>query len=329
MKYRNSIISLTLLLGSITLVACGGGGGGGGTPAPAPTPTPGGGLTAKAPTTPIAITTANADQVADESLDALENMDAGFDAGSIVAPTDTSRTKFSDLVSLVRKKHREASPALAVGAVQNCTSGGTVTYPDSVLSFPLTITFNGCVEAAGTINGSITVTGSGNLDSTFNGSFIFNNMTLNGPINYGLNGTLNVSYTDNGVNESGSVSSALIQITEGSDVTDITNLSLAYTENYSTGAGSENINYTVNSTRLNGSVTVATTTTLLYRNNNDYPYIGQAVITGASGTKIRLTATNDDPTDTSAVIKEVDTGSGYGPTTTLSWLALDNSSIIP
>ena len=323
MKYRNSLISLSLLLGSLTLVACGGGGGdsapagggGGG----------GGGVTASAPTTPIAITTANADQVADESIDALDNFDAAFDAGGIVAPTDTSRTKFSDLIDLVRKSHQQATPALAVGAVENCRIGGTVTYPDSVLTFPLTVTFSGCNEGQGAINGSITVTGTGDLNGTFNGSFAFNNLTIVGSLNYGLNGTLNVSYSDNGTIETGTVSSTIIQIKEGADVTDITNLNLSYTENSSDGTSSETVNYTVNSTRLNGSVTVATTQTIFYRNNQDYPYVGQIEITGASGTTIRLTATNDDPTDTTAVIKQVNNGS----TTTLSWQQLENSSIIP
>jgi len=329
MKHRNLLISLTLIIGAFTLAACGGGGGG--TPAPAGGGGGGGGggVTASAPTAPIAITEANSDQVADESLDAFDNMDNGFDASSVVSPTDAKRTKFSDLVSLVRKKHREASPTLVVGATTGCTSGGTITYPDSVLTFPLTITFDNCAEPEGTFNGSITITGNGNLDGTFNGTFTFNNLTINGTINFGLNGSLTVSYTDDGVNESGSVSSAIIQITEGSEVTDITNLNVSYTENYDTGASTEDVNYTVNSTKLNGSVNVATIQIIQYRNYNEYPYAGQVVITGSGGTKIRLTAISDVFTDLNAVRKEVDTGSGYGAATFLSWEQLENAGITP
>lgn len=326
MRTKKTLISLLFLLLSIVLTACGGGGGGSS-----------GGVTPVAPTTPIAITTANADAVAYTAIDAFGPAGDGISLASVTSPTPASaatRIRLLDLVKLARDTYRDVSSSPSVPTAyttQGCPGGGSATTPEDTDPLPVTMTFNNCSENGLTINGSMTVSGVGDMDmGPFNGAVTFNSLTISdGSDSFGINGTMNIKFTVSGTTETGTVTCSILQLTTSGETIDLTGMNISYIEKYSVSE-QENVRYTVNSTLLKGSVQVTTTADLYYDLTYfyDYPYKGTMVITGANS-KIILTALSNVPDNPGAVHIQVDEDNdgNFEENKFVSWNALASATL--
>ena len=275
-------MGVTALLG-----ACGGGGGGDPWNYSPPVGT--------APTTPIAITTVNSQDVASEAYTSFAVSQSGTaftssQAGAPTSPTPvgvqtTSSVSLLDATRKVLEIYNPRQPQIVSGAVMSCDVG-TITYPDSEFGI---ISFNSCDLGGIVFNGQIRFTGTATATS-FNGSLTYNNFSVseNDVVLLSIHGQMNIvaSYTTG--DESGTYSGSLLATTFGDEVIDLVDFDFSYSIN---GANetTASMTYTVNSTLLGGSVTVATTTPLQYYPGYDHPYAGVIVITGAGDSKVRMT----------------------------------------
>ncbi|MBC7919363.1 MAG: hypothetical protein H7Y28_16290 [Rhodoferax sp.] len=239
-----------------------------------------------------------------------------------------------------------AAPQLLVGAVTeqtvNCPNGGTMTVKvqdannnnkaDSGDS--ITIIANQCKDGASTIGGSLdlkikTLTGAFNtppskaemsmtltnlVSTTASGTTSGNgtiNMTLDLPDNQHINSTLQVP------------SLSMTSTISGTTYTrSLENFSVS--ESVTSGLGgtssSTSINGTITSTALGQkTITVSTLTPFKRTLPAAYPSSGQLVVSGANGSKARITAINA----TQALLELDANGDGtYEVTTTKSWSQL-------
>jgi hypothetical protein len=273
------------------LVACGGGGGGGG----------GGAITAAAP---VAVTSANAAQVASASLEASDGLSGNTDGVVGIVPAAVGSSSPTDInivetiIDQVRKAPQIDNGGYSIAAVQdinqNCDSGNlSLTFNDADNSASLTsgdtisMSANACTFSGVTMNGSISISNvvvTGDqitppysmqfrlTTSGFSVSSGGETAAING------SGTISESTSDD-ITFISSFSGAGIEMTAGSEVLTLTNYQITEVENEATGAYSMDISATVSSPALGGSVTITTDVPL----SGVYPFeadAGQITCTG-------------------------------------------------
>jgi hypothetical protein len=309
------------------LWGCGGGGGGGG---PA-------GLTPP-PSAPVSVTATNAAQV---SATALKPAVGGGGALGTVSGLETNaapqtRAVTRALLAVARESKTQLSASQsAVGAAAQtiqCNLSGSLTVDVSADGTSGTITFNACSDFAGeTISGSASVTG---VSATSDGSHFSGNFRID--ITFTVTGFAplrivgSFSIVENCSNFSthdctSSFTGTSLGSQQGSETWFITNFAITETFVSSTQITTTTANYTVSSTKLNGSVTVITSTPLQILTSAQHPHTGVVVATGANNSKAQLTVHSSDPTDPGAVQIEVDADgvNGYESSSFYSWSTLD------
>lgn len=331
---------IAAVLGTSLLAACGGGGGGGSGASPV----------AVAPTPTAVLSSAN------QSVAAQDTASSSFlplTAAQTVTGAQTADE--SALFAFARGQMEKLqvyatdskSGSTLVGVTQSnsvaCTYGGSLTVSANVASTngtvaagdSLTITSNGCTESFGTINGSLgfvitSLNGtyasssySAGLTMTFNNFAVSSSQvtaSINGSLSYGLSVTganartasvstpsLTVSATYGGVARSRTLTNYVATLARTADPTSV------YVTTY-------NVNGFLTSSSLSSqAIAFNTTTPIVTRYTDSYPSSGVLVITGASNSKIRITALSN-----TLVREELDAnGDGtFESSTTAAWNTL-------
>ena len=86
----------------------------------------------------------------------------------------------------------------------------------------------------------------------------------------------------------------------------------------------EAIDFTANSSRLDGSFRFETMQDFRTDISQDFPYQGQAIITGENNGKIRITSLGGEPTDNVTIEIDVDGDDIYEVTITSTWAEIDD-----
>ncbi len=296
---------------SALLVACGGGGGGGG----------GGNVTASS--APVTISAANAEEVAAASYKTTAGLEGGgsgatgFLTGAVTENSppgdinlvDTLIKKIKDVPELASANGAASLTGVVVSETIACTNSGSISITfddadnDQQLSTGDTMSFSAsnCSEDGMTMNGSVSmnnVSVSGDPLSAPHSmqlSIQANNFTI---MEVGesaaLNGGMTVSEsTSDGILFTHSITGSSIEVTEGGVSASLSNFNIEATEDNNTLAYTLDLNATVSSSELGGSVTIVTDTVFAGIEPNE-PTSGQATITGANNSRVTLIAMGAD-----------------------------------
>jgi len=330
-KFTTHVKSVLLLSAAAVLTACGGGSGGG--------------SDSVATADPVAISSANAPQVAGAAYNASGSLEgaglggAGFLTGAVTETTAGG----VDMVEVIIAQLK-ASPswfashaaAFVTGAVvtatENCSGGGSLSFTlndadgnqDLSTGDSLSAAFSNCSEAGTVVNGSISINNvmiSGaplsfpySLQLTIqanNFSVTQNSETAS------LNGAMTLSQsTVDGVSFANTISGTSIAVNQTGGSATLSAFQLHSTEDGS--AYTLDMNATVSSSEIGGAVTIITDAAFEGVEPND-PFTGQATITGANNSSVTLIAV-----DSVNVTLEVDADGDGVPEETIAttWDAL-------
>ena len=304
--------TLTLAAGLGALLAgCGGGGGGSG------------GGTA-VPSGAVTLTSDNAQQAAGDAADANEGAVGGGGAGTtlftgVVTQDSGGGTSVAELIRaqvlrLDRLSGQVALP-LATGAVttvnDTCSGGGSfsATWDDAdndgefSSGDSFTVTFSGCVEDGATLDGGMSLTG---FTLTGDPSVVapwslgadvgFDNLSISeGGTSASIDGDVSLTAdTPDGVAISSRLSGSSLTLAIAGKSLTLSSFTFDYTEDLNTLAFSLSVSGTLQSTALNGSVTLSTPTLFTGIDINTFPTAGTLQIDGASNSRVSLTATGGD-----------------------------------
>ena len=311
------------------LWGCGGGGGGGGGGGPA-------GLTPP-PSTPVAVTAANATQVSATALKpAVGGGALGTASGVDTTAAPQPRAVTRALLAVARDSQTQLSASQSVvgAAAQTtpCHFGGTKTADISADGTSGTFTFNACSDIAGeTISGSVSATG---VSATSDGSHFSGNFseditfTVTGFAPTRIVGSFSIDETCSNFSTgdcTDNFTGTSLGAQQGAETWFITNFTITEAFVSSTQTTTTTANYTVSSTALNGSVAVITSTPFQMLASARHPYTGVVVATGSNNSKARVTVLGSDPTAPAQVQIEVDAdGDGtYESSALYSWSTLD------
>jgi len=316
------------------LAACGGGG------SDAPTPTG------------VKISSANQTSAARAGVNtglSVAMAQGALGSGAAVAPAAAGRAHA--LASLVRQAVDGATrksaaslgahPAVLSSASMNCAVGGTVSSSfddkDGNLMVSagdvISATFSQCRNSTtNTVNGAVVITIAANPVVTGSTSQLSVNAQfqalaiVDDGSSYTVNGSVAVAETDNDVTTN-------TVVTVGTGGLSLATAFTGYNDDITLGAGltvtsaladdgsfgSVSVAGTVTSSLLGGPVTIATPVALSGPGADAYPSTGQMLITGASGSKVRLTVL-----DNTQVKLELDAdGDGtFESSSTVAWSTL-------
>ena len=309
--------SLTLVAASTILVACGGGGDS--------SPNPGDTSDSGTPSTPSAatqatITPANYVAVAQQALSSNAFL---LDATSLVVGAQAS-----DSSVLVRFGQEQLSklpgrianaPVQAVGATQTfteaCEGGGTLTVVDNDANGnqqadpgdSASLTANNCAFGGEVLNGQLSITlnsVSGNLDSypyTLSGTINFQKLTAqstaarvvaNGSMTLNVSARSDFDQTIALAIASFAITSTYGGVTSRQTLTNY-NSSLKVSLAGSVTNWTSSVKGTMTSSAFDSkSVSIDTPVAFVRSGNQAYPARGEAIIIGAAGAKVRVTATS-------------------------------------
>lgn len=308
------LLVLTLLT---TISACGGGGGSssGANQVTSPTPT-------------VAISTDNGIQVASAagsgdsittSISNIVALTAGQSNQTTINLTDFTRQLL----------HLGTSHTLQpLSVTTSCPAGGSLTLPDANATSG-TVTFSACVGyiVNVTLDGSISFTVNGDVNTNYSATVTFNNFTItSGTDVVTINVSMNISGNLVGSVETTTVSYSKFNVTKNTDYINIYNFQSTEIYDTSTNDYTLSWDYTFESSLINGVVQVTTETPIQGNNNNPYPYTGSVVFTGVNNSHVRVSTNNSTGQATDTVMIEVDAdGDGvYESSQTMTWLQFDS-----
>jgi hypothetical protein len=310
------------------LAACGGGGGSGGGSGSNPPP----------PSQPVSITSTNADDVAgvgfQSSIGVVDS--ASLVTGSSASVAAAARPKSvlgKFTVGLTRTLlEAQQSPATVTSAVTvtSCPSGGSYTINSADDGSAFTVTYSNCYfDPDYRVNGTVTVTGISGDETSFSGTVNYNlTITMTGQPPLTFSGGYSFQYADNGTTVTATISGSSLAISDGTNTVTVSNYSFSYSENTMTGVTTTSANLTVASSELGGSITIETTTPFQTYSYASYPHAGVMQITGASGSRLRMTVNGNEfyaPANQQVRVEIDANGDGAYETTTLrSWAEIDS-----
>jgi hypothetical protein len=286
----------------------------------------GGGGNVTASSAPVTISATNAEEVAAASYKTTAGLEGGGSGATgflTGAVTQTSSTRFDTVDVLMSQAKRLPQLASAntaaslTGAVvsetMDCTISGSIsmTVDDADNNGQLSdgdsmsFTANNCTEEGGMVmKGSVSmnnVSVTGDPQTPLSAfsirlSIQVNNFTVTeGAESVALNGGMTMAEsTSDGVSFTHSITGSSIQVTEGGVAASLSNFSIEATEDNNTLANTLDLNATVSSPEIGGSVTIVTDTVFQGDGLSDYPSSGQATITGANNSSVALIAMGSD-----------------------------------
>jgi hypothetical protein len=336
---------LAIALGTLLLAGCGGGGG-------SSTDTP----VALAPT--VTINSSNQNTVARATLDGgqalgtSQALDTSDRASAEAANATPALVRGSAIQMAVQRAVHAgftpqrnaailsaAKPAATTTQTYTCASGGnfSVSVNDAdnnnalTAGDSLTITFNQCRESATeSMNGAMvftinSVAAATSTNTQFSATLAFQHVTVVvGQYTAGINGSVTVS-----ANITSTTSQLTIAI--GSDGLVATSAGGGYSDSItydpgmqiamssSSTSSSVSLNGSFSATSLGGRVSVQTTAPIVQAAADLYPSSGQVIVTGVSGSKLRMTALSN----TQLRLELDSNGDGtYENTATVAWGSL-------
>ncbi len=288
-----------LAITALTIVSCGGGGGdGGGTSS-----------------NPISLTSGNAKPVSAEILDSSDTVQgatagtAVLTRGSVATSSDFTYPEFV-VQQLIQVQNLGALPPQTLNGViptqtVNCTTSGDWTISGTDADNTNTITsgdtinlsFNSCVQAGVTVNGSIRMTITqltGDLVSppyTLGVTITLTNMSVTTSGHSATsNGDMSMLIAEDGSNnQTYQLSGSSLSSTVLGQTQTLTNYAYAFALNDVTGAYTFSLQGTLANATIGGSVTFTTVTPFTGTDPND-PTAGELHIVGAGGSQAWLTA---------------------------------------
>jgi len=298
------IVSVSTLLG-----ACGGGGGGGSD-------------SVTTSSAPVTISTVNAEAVAAASYKTTAGLEGsgsgttGFLTGAVTQTASPGINLIDVMISQFKTIPQRASvnasgslTGVVVSETIACAISGsmTITFDDAdndqQLSTGDSMSFsaNDCKEDGMIMSGGVSmnnVSVSGDPLSAPHSmqlSIQANNFTVTeGVESIALNGGMTMAEsTNDGILFTHSITGSSIQVTEGGVSAGLSNFSIEATEDDNTLAYTLDLNATVSSPELGGSVTIVTDTVFAGIEPNE-PSSGQASITGANNSRVTLIAMGAD-----------------------------------
>ena len=305
------------------LFGCGGGGGDGGGGSGLPEP----------PSTPVAITASNINQVTDASLDPAVGGTGAF--GATISSADTPQPNPRVLLramqavsSQAKKPRASSSGSTDVPINEVCPFGGTITGDETSTS--ATIRFSSCSQEPGqVINGSVSVTVRHHTPPTNFGADFSVDITFtetgSQPLRLVGNYSFEESCTSFGDNCNTVFAGSKLGAAHGAEVWFISGFSISAVENSITGFVALSAVYRISSNQLNGSVQVNTTAPINFGPGATYPESGSVRITGANNSSAVITISSSVPTVSTAVLVQVDTDGigGFDFQEDYSWTELE------
>ena len=273
----------------------------------------------------MTISATNAEEVAAASYKTTAGLQGSGGVTDLVAfgaVTDTS-SQGIDLVEflLTQVKHNlrlaaDGSAMLLTGVAVpetiDCPYGGSITITYDVanpqqpsIGDSMSFAANGCLVEGGSMNGSMSMSVLNVDGNPFSElpvppygmqlSMQANNFTVtDGVETFTLHGGMTMSEsTTDGVFLTHSITGSSIQVTEGGVNAGLSNFDIEATDDNNTQAYTLDLNATVSSSELGGSVTIVTYTLFQGIDPNE-PTSGQATITGANNSRVTLTAMGGD-----------------------------------
>ena len=344
MTQEFELAAIRLFLGSVTLAALAACGGGGGDSAPTTGGTP-------TPSTVLKLTSSNYTAAAQEAMAAANSVQdaAAFSeviTGAAVSgqglPLAFVRAQVPKLQEWFRTAPQQVTGA-EYSQTESCPGGGTlaVTLRDVNGNQSIdpgdsaTIVGARCYFEGSMVNGTITMvvnSMSGNLNSDvyrLNLGMVFSNLVAtNGSNSDTLNGGLTLAIQSNGFNNSVTTLTAPNSLTMAGNYGGVaysrvlSGYSSTITISPTASGFSESTIYngTLSSNSFNAQTVVASTVTPFVRTNLlGYAASGQVVLTGADGSRVRITAQN---VSTVQIELDADGNGVYELATTRAWSSL-------
>jgi hypothetical protein len=300
----------------LSVSACGGGGGDGGTASPTPTV--------------VINSSAVADNVA---MQATSAGTVSTDINNIVPLSinqpSQSQTGFNPIDFTRQLLHLSHSHLLQPLTVNSCSGGGSMTVPDNPNATSGTITFNNCNELGYTFNGSASFSLSGDPNANYSVSITYRNLTLSNGVNMAtLNASMNMngSYNSSTDTDTINVTYSNFKFTVNADYISLYNYKFTGVYNNTTLAYTASLDYTFDSSLINGVVHVTTENTIQGNDNiSQYPSSGSLLITGASNTSVRVTINSITNVTVAA---DLNGDGNYEYSRTMLWTDFDNPSLV-
>lgn len=307
---NKKVLTMAVGFGAI-LAGCGGGGGGSG-------------AGTAVPSAAVTLTSSNASQAAGDATDAsTESVGAGG-AGTVlftgvVTQNGGGGTSVADLIRAqvlrLDSLSGQVAPPLATGAVTTvndaCSSGGSfsATWDDAdndgefSSGDSFTVTFSGCVEDGTTLNGGMSLTG---FTLTGDPSVVapwslgadvgFDNVSVSeGGASASINGDVGLTaQSSDGIDVSSRLSGSSLSLAIAGKTLTLSSFAFIYNEDLNTLAFSLDMDATLQSSTLNGNMTLTTPTPLTGIDLSTFPDAGILQINGANNSRVTLTATGGD-----------------------------------
>ena len=307
-KRTNYVNAAVFVSVSVLLGACGGGGGGSDS--------------VTTSSAPVTISAANAEAVAAASYKTTAGLEGsgsgttGFLTGVVTQTASPGIDLVDVLISQVKTIPQRASvnaagslTGVVVSETIACAISGsmTITFDDAdndqQLSDGDSMSFsaNDCTEDGMIMSGGVSMNNVSVIGDPLSAphsmqlSMQANNFTVTeGVESIALNGGMTMAEsTNDGVLFTHSITGSSIQVTEGGVSAGLSNFSIEATEDHNTMAYTLDLNATVSSSELGGSVTIVTDTVFAGIEPNE-PSSGQATITGANNSRVTLIAMGAD-----------------------------------
>lgn len=343
MKVRKFKLATILILTTLT-AACGGGGGGGGGSS-AGGGSSGGSAPGTSSSAAVALSSSNSNAAAATVEDSLF-LTTGVAGSTAVIPvgvvvTPAQRFNLADFVSAQLQAINNFKGGIAsipLGTVVTssvaCSAGGSLTITlddtDNSGAFStndtMALTFNSCNEDGSVINGTMSAANvvlnkTSATAYTFSGAMSITNLTFtDGPDTGVINGSINFSEsTSDSILITTTVSVSALNVALATETLAISGFTATVTDNFSTGQYTVASSGTVTSSKLGGSVTFTTPTTLRGVGSG-YPSTGVVKVSGASSS---LTMTALSSTSVRLDIDSNNDGT-IDSTSTTTWAALES-----
>jgi len=279
--------SAAFLAAMSALASCGGGGGGGG-----------GGGTA-VPTTPIALTSTNAqDAAGGATLAGLGSASAGG-LFEVALQSNRALPRTHVLAQIMKRQIGLliAQPISAAQTTTPCDNSGSTTVTDTGPN-SVTIAFNACSDAAGeSLSGTVSVANIVvNAGVNFSGTASLG-LTLKqtGFPDFGISGTnMNVQETVNGGVDTVTMSGTELLATIGATAERLGNYNLVSVFDNNASTETDTVTFDYASTKIGGQVHVSTINSPVTDFASNFPHSGMLSLAGTGGSAIHVIVNSDE-----------------------------------
>ena len=234
------------------------------------------------------------------ALESTNNTSANTASNSQSSSSSSSSRSISSFKLLISGDRSETFANKTTELTTNCSGGGSIVVtevdnePEGQINSgdSYTVAYTNCIEGLSTTNGSASFTFNNIADTSATVTFSFNNFsTVTPDYSSNINGSMSMSYSENGATDTFSITSPSISMSYNGESVTLTNYSIVATE---TGTQQTlDIDYVL--TTPEGTVTVVTDPVFQGSVFDDCPTLGTMTITGTNGSSASLNANTGNP----------------------------------